>query len=447
MQHQLKEAVTMCNTILRNGFDAYIISPRLQLQLARKQERLELDIATDMSIDDLMRLFADAMPAKEPNVTAELQAGNAHYRFYPTNLVESSHPDAMVVRYTERLANALAESGDAEDKKFSMSMACTFMPRGKDMYEGFEDLSQGVVSLGVIPETTLKTWYLLGVRAMRFAANYHLPIEPNTWMAIVRNARRIIDYVSVSDIMDEWRKVDAENMHSFVRMLFDSQLLHGLIPEVAALARVRQTRAEQDEESVLGHTLAAMRYYPEELPYDWYGVMALLFHDVGKLYTAEYVDDTWIFAQHPQVGAQLTRTILVRLRFLPEDIDLICHLVRYHTRFNPMLTDKGIRRFMALDQYPRLIEMARANIKARDASYVSFNHNMKIMERADEPVETLEPLLNGNEIMEFAGLKPGPTVGLIREALLQAQIKGDVFTVPEAVEFVSRYKDKEKLAP
>ena len=86
----------------------------------------------------------------------------------------------------------------------------------------------------------------------------------------------------------------------------------------------------------------------------------------------------WTFAQHPQVGARVTRKILTRMRSQNEDIDLICHLVRYHTRFNPMLTDKGIRRFKALDQYPRIIEMARANIKARNGSYVSFNHNMRL---------------------------------------------------------------------
>lgn len=438
MHEELKEAVSVCNTILRNGFDAYIINPRLQLSLLQGHERKELDIATDMSVDDLMKLFTQAMPGRDHMVTAEFKEDDVLYRFHPTNMVESGHPEATVLRFTESMLKLL------DDKSSSaLGYACSYVPRSPDMYEGFEDLSSGVVSLTGIPENTLKGNYLLGIRTMRFAANYHLPIEPNTWMTIVRNARRILDYVSVSDIMDEWRKVDAENMYSFVRMLFEGQVLHGLIPELAALSRVFQDKGEGDAENVLDHTLAAMKHYPEELPYDWYGCMALLFHDVGKLFTAEYMDGNWFFAQHPQVGARLTRKILQRLRFQPEDIDLICHLVRYHTRFNPMLTDKGIRRFKALDHYPRLIEMCRANIKARNGSYVSFNHNLKIMERADEPEEMLEPLLNGNEIMEFAGLHPGPMVGVIREALLKAQIRGDVSSVPEAVEFVCRYNDKD----
>ena len=110
-----------------------------------------------------------------------------------------------------------------------------------------------------------------------------------------------------------------------------------------------------------------------------------------------------------------------------------------------MLTDKGIRRFKALDDYPRLIEMARADIKARNGAYKEFNHNMKMLERADISEELLEPLLNGKQIMDLTGIKPGPAVGLLRDTLLQAQISGDVNTVEEAERFVVAYKEKEQL--
>jgi poly(A) polymerase len=247
--------------------------------------------------------------------------------------------------------------------------------------------------------------------------------------------------------MDEWRKVEAENLWRFVQLLFDTQIFHGLMPEVAALSLVHQIKNESGkEETVFSHTLDTMARYPEELPYDWYGTMACLFHDVGKLYTAEYIGDRWTFNQHHHVGAKVTRKILNRLRFMPEDVDLICHLVRHHMRFKFMLTDKGIRRFKALDEYPRLIEMARADLKARDGDYTAFNHNVKYLDRADVPEEMLEPLLNGNEIMEFTGLKPGPAVGLARDALLQAQIGGEVSSVPEAVEFIRKYCTMERLS-
>ena len=166
---------------------------------------------------------------------------------------------------------------------------------------------------------------------------------------------------------------------------------------------------------------------------------------MGKLHTAEYAGGDLHFFQHHQVGAKVARKILSRLGFPPDETDLVCHLVRNHMRFHFMLTDRGIRRFKALDQYPRLIEMARADIKAVSGTYKEFNHNMKMLERTETPEEMLEPLLNGAQIMQLLGLKPGPAVGLIRDALLKAQISGDVTGLPEAEAFVRAYWDKQEL--
>ena len=65
--------------------------------------------------------------------------------------------------------------------------------------------------------------------------------------------------------------------------------------------------------------------------------------------------------------------------------------------------------------------MCRADIEARDGSYTYFNHNSKYLTRAETDELLLEPLLNGNEIMEYTSLPPGPAVGTIREALLKAE--------------------------
>ena len=165
-------------------------------------------------------------------------------------------------------------------------------------------------------------------------------------------------------------------------------------------------------------------------------------NDVGKLFTGEYFDGQWTFYQHHRVGAKVTRKILRRLHFAQEDIDLLCHLVNHHMRFHFMMTDRGIRRFKALDEYPRLIAMARADLQAREGSYTSFNHNMKYLDRAETPEQMLEPLLNGNEIMSETRLAPGPMVGVIRDALLQAQITGEVTDLESAVAFVREYARK-----
>lgn len=439
MSQSFKDAVGICKAIIRNGYDAYVINAKLQKALLDGCTQPELDVCTDAGLDELQKLFPN-VSQEQGEAFARLKEGETLVNFYHTDTAEASHPDECLVRITTRLAKRLTEI-----EELPPNLACPYLPRTEDPLDGFADFSEGVVRFKGIQDQTLRQDYLRAIRAMRYSANFGIPIGPNSWMAILRGGQRVLDYVPVSDIVDEWRKVEAENMHVFVRLLYESMILHGLLPEIAALARIKQKKNDTEDESVFEHTLNVMRHYPEELPYDWFGTLSCLFHDVGKLHTAEIVDGYWNFHQHHRVGAKVARRLLTSLRMPHDEIDLICHLVRHHMRFHFMLTDKGIRRFKALDEYPRLIEHARADIKARGGTYKEFNHNMKMLDRTEIREEELEPLLNGKEIMTILGIPPGPAVGVIREALLQAQVMGDVQTVEQAVAFVKKYSAREQL--
>ncbi len=435
MPQPLKDAASVCKTIMRNGYDAYIINTVLQQSVLEESGENVAEVATEADFEKLQRLFPQLETADINNAVGVLREGDSRIRFFLTNTLEASDLESSVAKVTPRLMEKLEERGELPQNLVLPSSGGT-----GDAYEGFADWESGMIRLRGIPDETLKSNYLLALRALRFAADFHLPIDENTWMAVVRNAEACIDSSPRLDIMNEWRKVEAENLWRFAQLLFEARIMHELIPEVAALSRVSQPKNDGGEENVLSHTFEVMRQYSHTLPYDWYGAIACLLHDVGKLQTAEYLGGGWVFFQHHHVGAKLARTILRRLQFLPEDIDLICYLIRHHKRFDFMLTERGIRRFKALDEYPRLIEMSRANIEAGNGNYTAFNHNMKYLERADIPEEMTEPLLNGNEIMQQAGLKPGPAVGVIREALLKAQIAGEVTTVEEAREFVRSFQ-------
>ena len=440
MQQALKDAITICKTFLRNGYDAHVINAPLQEHLLQKVNHLAVDIACEPDMDTLFKLFPKATPTSENRALAVMEENGVTFRFYPLEVAAAGHPELSLVRITPTMIDLMTP-----EERLKLRLTGFNTPESSgDVYDGFEDIKSGAICLTGLPDETLRHNYLLAVRALRFAANFDLPIEPNTWLAIVRASSRVLDYVPATDIMDEWRKVAAESMYRFVRLLFDSHILQGLIPEVASLSCLNQMRNKDGEtENVFEHTLECMKHYPEEdFHYDWLGTMAMLFHDVGKLYTGEYFDGIWTYYQHHRVGAKVTRKILRRLHFAQEDIDLLCHLVRNHMRFHFMMTDRGIRRFKALDDYPRLIAMARADLKARNGILTSFNHNMKYLDRAETPEQMLEPLLNGNEIMGETKLSPGPLVGIIRDALLQAQIAGEVTDVESAVAFVRNYARK-----
>lgn len=431
----IRTGITLCKAIMRNGYDAYAINAPLQKLIIEATGKLEVDIACACDPETLCKIFPNIEATAEEGAMAMLREGEVTLYFYPADVEDASHPERGQLRITPRMLRLLQEQHDK--LRFNMNARHT---GGQE--EGFDDFTErGCVCLEGLPGVTLARNYLLAIRALRFAANFDLPVEPQTWMAIVQSANRILDYVPSREIMVEWRQVSAEAMWKFVQLLYDAHILHGLMPEIAALACVKQERNDDGViETVFDHTIACMRLYPEgRLPMDWYGVLATLFHDVGKLYTAEQLNGKWTFYQHHRVGAGVTRKILRRLHFSPEDIDLICHLVRHHMLFHFMLTDRGIRRFKSFEETDRLIEICRADIEARGGSYTYFNHNQKYLERAETAEIMLEPLLNGNEIMESTGLPPGPAVGNIREALLKAQVAGEVVDRDSAMEFVKRY--------
>ena len=437
MHEALKVATTICTTMLRNGYDAHIVNAPLQQQLLETSDVSAVDIACEPDIEVLGKLFPSLVTVEEGPLMAQLEEDGVTIRFYPLVVEDSSHPELSLMRITPTIAAQL----EPRERLTLRLSGCAAPQDTGSIYDGFSEVKSGAIRLSGLPDETLRHNYLLAIRALRFAANFDVPIEPNTWLAIVRSASRVLDYVPAADIMGEWRQVSAEAMHRFVRLLYDAQILQGLIPEVAALACIVERNTNTGEEqSVFEHTLECMRHYPEkDFHYDWLGTLAMLFHDVGKLFTGEYFDGEMTFYQHHRVGAKVTRKILRRLHLTTEDVDLLCHLVRYHMRFHFMMTDRGIRRFKALDEYPRLIAMARADVEARDGNFTAFNHNMKYLERAETPEQMLEPLLNGNEIMNETRLAPGPLVGVIRDALLQAQIAGEVTDNDSAVRFVRAY--------
>lgn len=435
----IKKAVTLCKAVMRNGYDAYAINAPLQNFLLEKATKKEIDIACSCDLETLLKIFPTATPYNEDGAMAVLQEEEVTLYFYPTDVEDASHPERALLRITPRLIKVLREQALPYNVQ---------IPRSGSPEEGFVNFKTcSCVKFDGIPSLTLSQNYLRAIRALRFAANYDLPIDPQSWMSIIQAANRILDYVPAQSIMEEWRMVSAETMWKFVRLLYDSQILHGLMPEIAALACVMQNRDENNAngtmENVFDHTIECMRFYPEgEFSQDWIGVVATLFHDIGKLYTAEYIDVHWTFYQHHRVGAGVTRKILRRLHFDSEDIDTICHLVRHHMHFHFMLTDRGLRRFKTLPENARLMAICRADIQARNGSYTSFNHNQKYLERTETAEIMLEPLLNGNEIMEHINLPPGPIVGEIRDALLKAQKSGDVVNRDDAIAFVKNYSQK-----
>ena len=226
MHEALKVATTICTTMLRNGYDAHIVNAPLQQHLLETSDVSAVDIACEPDIEVLGKLFPSLVTVEEGPLMAQLEEDGVTIRFYPLVVEDSSHPELSLMRITPTIAAQL----EPRERLTLRLSGCAAPQDTGSIYDGFSEVKSGAIRLSGLPDETLRHNYLLAIRALRFAANFDVPIEPNTWLAIVRSASRVLDYVPAADIMGEWRQVSAEAMHRFVRLLYDAQILQGLIP-------------------------------------------------------------------------------------------------------------------------------------------------------------------------------------------------------------------------
>ena len=174
MPQPIKEAASICKTIMRNGYDAYVINAALQRKILGTSKAAEVEICTDIDLAGLKNLFPE-VSAGSGDTVARMNQGSATFLFHPADMADASHPEACVAQITANMLKKL----EADDS-FPVNLACPYIPRSRDVYDGFENISSGQIKFQGIPDETLKHDYLRAIRALRFSANYHLPIEENS---------------------------------------------------------------------------------------------------------------------------------------------------------------------------------------------------------------------------------------------------------------------------
>jgi poly(A) polymerase len=183
---------------------------------------------------------------------------------------------------------------------------------------------------------------------------------------------------------------------------------------------------------VYGHTLLVV----ERVPADLLLRLAALFHDVGKPSTAT---PDGAFTGHENLGAEMARSALERLRFSQKEIETVVKLVRLHLRpvyYRSEWTDGAVRRLArdAGTQLDSLMALARADLAA--SAYPEPEKLDELQTRIDavlrERPSRLSPLVTGEDVMRVRGIAPGPEVGRIKRRLEELVIDGEITPTREA---------------
>lgn len=315
-----------------------------------------------------------------------------------------------------------------------------------DPFGGLSHLEQKRIKTPLEPGQTFSDDPLRMLRAIRFATQLGFTIDPETFQAIGRHKQRI-HIISKERIATELEKILLTQKPSVgFSLLFDSGLLHLVLPEVAALQGVEEKygRAHKDN---FYHTLEVLDNLCKRSNNLWLRWSALL-HDIAKPVTKRYHKDTgWTFHGHEWVGAQTTVPRIFRNLRLPlgAELEYVQKMVRLHQRpislTKEEVTDSAVRRllFDAGPDIEDLFMLCESDITTKNPrkmeryleGYELLKQRIGEVSEADR-VRLWQPPITGDVIMQTFNLKPSREVGIVKNAVREAILDGEIDNTFEA---------------
>lgn len=308
-----------------------------------------------------------------------------------------------------------------------------------DPFNGIADLEDGIIATPLDPEITFSDDPLRMMRCVRFATQLNFRIEEETFMALQKMADRI-KIISGERIEVELNKIMMSPHPSLgYEYLLRSGLLRLLLPELADLDVVekRDGRAHKNN---FYHTLEVLENVCQSNASLWLRWGALL-HDIGKTKSKRWENGAgWTFHNHNIIGANMIPGIFRRLKLpMGTEMKYVQKLVDLHMRpqviADSEVTDSAVRRLLndAGDDIDDLMCLCEADITSKNETKKRiFLENFRIVRekltdlKEKDYKRLLQPVIDGNEIMEMFHLKPSREVGVLKKFLKDAVLDNRV---------------------
>jgi putative nucleotidyltransferase with HDIG domain len=372
--------------------------------------------------------------------------------------------------YSHDSRKPIVEDGTLEDdqnrRDFTINAMAVCLNKDRfgelvDPFNGLADLEDGIIATPLEPDITFSDDPLRMMRCIRFATQLNFQIEDVTFEALERMADRI-KIVSGERIKDELNKIILTPHPSIgFEYLQRSGLLQIILPELSALDIVDQKNGRAHKNNFY-HTLEVLENVVKHSDNLWLRWAALL-HDIGKTKSKRWDPAVgWTFHNHNMIGAKMVPVIFRRL-MLPLDMKMkyVEKLVDLHMRpiviADEEVTDSAVRRLLndAGDDIDDLMTLCEADITSKNEGRKKmFLENFRVVRekltdlKEKDYKRLLQPVIDGNEIMELFHLEPSREVGVLKQYLKDAVLDNKVENEREPLMALLMEKAKQmKLLP
>lgn len=395
-----------------------------------KMNPKDWDITTNAKPEEIIKIFPDAKYENEfgtvlIKIADEDREENLKYVEITTYRSEQGyadrrHPDE--IKFEDKLDK------DLERRDFTINaMAMNLKGEIIDLFGGQKDIQKKVIRAVGEPSDRFKEDALRMLRAIRFSVQLGFEIEPKTERGIAKLAGAI-KFVSKERIHDELVKIlRSDEPAEGILLLHKTKLLQYIIPELEAGVGEKQNK--HHTYTVFKHLIESLRHTKNS---SYQVRLASLLHDIGKPKTKKFRDGEATFYNHEYVGAKMVNKILTRLKFSSADVNQITNLVRNHMFYYNVdeVTAASVRRLIKKVGRENLQDLIDLRVADRlgsgtpKAMPYKLRHLQYMFERVqNDPVSVKMLKINGDELMPFLKIKPGPKVGAILEVLLAEVIE------------------------
>ena len=439
--HQISEAAD------RLGVDCYVVGGYVRdIFLERPSNDIDVVVVGSgiQVAEELKRMLG-----RKAHLSVFRNFGTAQVKFRQKGKeYEVEFVGARRESYSHDSRKPIVEDGTLEDdqnrRDFTINAMAICLNNSRfgelvDPFNGLADLEDGIIATPLEPDITFSDDPLRMMRCIRFATQLNFQIEDETFVALERMADRI-KIVSGERIKDELNKIILSPVPS--KGFVDLQrcgLLNIILPELAALDIVEQKNGRAHKNNFY-HTLEVLDNVASKSDNLWLRWAAIL-HDVGKTKSKRWDPAIgWTFHNHNILGAKLVPQLFRRL-MLPLDMKMkyVQKLVDLHMRpiaiADDVVTDSAVRRLLndAGEDIDDLMTLCEADITSKNEGRKKlFLENFRMVRekladlKEKDYVRLLQPVIDGNEIMELFHLKPSREVGILKQYLKDAVLDNRV---------------------